>query len=251
MTEEWVSLWVQCLKGNLDYAEYCEARKAGDQLKSAELEGQFEKIAGIYEDFGSIDHWPEDGMQSKTWRDWFRARRHLFLIETSLVTDPDQYALREGYILLEVPLQADVRATLEAVADKIEGWRELEGTLAAPKYALNLVDRRPAHGIQQVRQACRSVARSYRYDPETFEELRHVDAIAAFVRHEIDNMGWTLDPQARDELDRTGRLSEQRLESFKVMLNRCRRDYRAFAANTIRASFPDDRPFESNVLDIH
>jgi hypothetical protein len=62
MAEEWVSLWVQCLKGNLDYAEYCEARKAGDQLKCAELEGQFERIAGIYEDFGAIDHWPEDGM---------------------------------------------------------------------------------------------------------------------------------------------------------------------------------------------
>ncbi len=137
------------------------------------------------------------------------------------------------------------------MAEKIEGWRELEGTLAAPKYALNMVDGRHAHGIQQVRQACRSVVRSYRYDLETFDELRHVDEIAAFVRNEIDNMGWSLDPKARAELDSTGRLSEDRLRSFKAMLNKCRRDYRAFAANTIRASFPDDGPFESSVIDIH
>ena len=70
------------------------------------------------------------------------------------------------------------------------------------------------------------------------------------MRHEIDNMGWNLDPKAREQLARDGTLSEQRLEGYKSMLNRCRRDFKAFAANTIRASFPDARPFESSVLDI-
>ncbi|MBK6862487.1 MAG: hypothetical protein IPG91_02435 [Ideonella sp.] len=95
----------------------------------------------------------------------------------------------------------------------------------------------------------RSVERSYRYDLETFEELRHVDAVAAFVRHEIDNMGWTLDPKARAELESTGRLSGSawtasgHVEQVQARLQGVRVQHH-------QASFPDDRPFESNVLDI-
>jgi hypothetical protein len=253
MTEEWVSLWYQCLTQNIDYSLYCKARDEGDPAKFATLEAKFDKIASIYDDFGTLDGWPEAGMQSELWRDWFEPRRHLFMSAPRVVSDLQGYEAQPGHLLLDVPVQEDAKATAALVADLIERQRASGNVQQAlrPKYRLRDVDGKPAHGLQQVRQACRSVARSYRYDPETFEELRHVEAIAAFVRHELDNMGWTLDPKARDELNRTGRLSEQRLESFKAMLNRCRRDFKAFAANTIRASFPDDRPFESKVLDIH
>jgi hypothetical protein len=252
MTEEWVSLWYQCLTQNIDYSLYCQARDNGNAAKCAELEARFDKIAAIYEDFGTLDGWPEAGTQSELWREWFEPRRHLFMSAPRVVSDPQRYEGRPGHVLLDVPVQADTKATAELVAALIERQRASGAVLAAPmpKYMLREVGGKVAHGLQQVRQACRSVARSYRYDPETFEELRHVDVVAAFVRHEIDNMGWTLDPKARSELDSTGRLSEQRIESFKAMLNKCRRDFKAFAANTIRASFPDDRPFESNVLDV-
>lgn len=253
MTEEWVSLWYQCLTQNIDYSLYCKARDEGDAAKCAVLEARFDKIAGIFEDFGTLDGWPEAGMQSELWREWFEPRRHLFMSAPRVVSPVQGYEARPGYVLLEVPIQDDPKATAALVVDLIERQRVTGsmGLAPRPKYALREVDGKLAHSLQQVRQACRSVARSYRYDLETFEELRHVDAVTAFARHEIDNMGWTLDPKARAELDSTGRLSEQRLESFKAMLNRCRRDFRAFAANTIRASFPDDRPFESSVLDIH
>ena len=49
MAEEWVSLWVQCLRGNLDYADYCEARRAGDKETCAKLEARFDRVADIYE----------------------------------------------------------------------------------------------------------------------------------------------------------------------------------------------------------
>ena len=253
MTEEWVSLWYQCLTQNIDYSSYCAAREEGNAARCNELEAQFDKIASIYDHFGTLDQWPEAGMQSELWREWFEPRRHLFISVPRIVSDLQRYEARPGYVLVDVPVQADTKATAELVAALIEGQRTAGrmATAPSPKYTLREVNGKVAHGLQQVRQACRSVARSYRYDLETFEELRHVDAVAAFVRHEIDNMGWTLDPKARAELDSTGRLSGQRLESFKAMLNKCRRDFKAFAANTIRASFPDDRPFESNVLDIH
>jgi hypothetical protein len=252
MTEEWVSLWYQCLTQNIDYSLYCGARDSGDDAKCAELEARFDKINDIYADFGTLDGWPEDGMQSRQWIDWFEPRRHLFMTEPRLVRDSRAYVSRPGYVLVEMPLQGDAKVAGAAVAALIERHCASGDALSAPapKYALREVAGRLSHGLQQVRQACRSVARSYRYDPETFEELRHQEAVAAFVRQEIDNMGWTLDPKAREELARTGTLSEQRLESFKAMLNKCRRDFRAFASNTIRASFPDDRPFESNVLDL-
>lgn len=213
MTEEWASLWYQCLTQNIDYSLYCKARDEGDAAKCADLEARFDKIASIYEDFGTLDGWPEAGMQSELWREWFEPRRHLFMSVPRVVSNLKGYEARPGYLLLDVPIQDDPKATVVLVADLIERQRASGSVEQAPrpKYTLREVDGKLAHGLQQVRQACRSVARSYRYDPETFEELRHVDAVAAFVRHEIDNMGWTLDPKARAELDSTGRLSEQRL----------------------------------------
>lgn len=252
MTEEWASLWYQCLTQNIDYSLYCNARDSGNEAQCVAYEARFDKVRDIYDDFGTLDGWPDAGLQSALWREWFEPRRHLFLVEPRTIADPASYTARAGYALVEVPLHADVGVTRAAVAAYVDAQYAKPDLVhaSAPKYVLREAGARPAHGIQQVRQACRSVVRSYRYDPETFEELRHREAVAAFIRAEIDNMGWTLDPKARDELAATGKLSEQRLESFRVMLDRCRRDFKAFAANTIRASFPDDRPFESAVLDM-
>jgi hypothetical protein len=252
MTEEWVSLWYQCLAQNIDYSIYCDALDMGDTAKRVEIESRFEKVSGIYADFGTLDGWPEDGIQSRMWGAWFEPRKHLFLSVARCVADVQHYTALPGYLLIEVPLQCDAGTTTAVIGELLDQHYadHLAVVAPGPKYVLNQRDGRNAHGVVQVRQACRSVVRSYRYDPETFEELRHHDAVAAFIRHEIDNMGWTLDPKAREQLERDGTLSEQRLNSYKAMLNRCRRDFKAFAANTIRASFPDDRPFESSVLDI-
>ena len=190
--------------------------------------------------------------RASDWKEWFEPRKHLFMASATLVLDAAAYTPLTGHVLIDVPLQRDAGSTTELVRALLANHysRNKVEPPPPPKYSLHLRDGRLAHGYEKVRQACASAARSYRYDPQTFEERRHVDAITDFIHNEIDNMGWTLDPVARKELAEFGRLSEQRLDSFKAMLNRCRRDFQAFAKNTIRGSFPDDRPFDSHVLDI-
>jgi hypothetical protein len=251
MTEEWVSFWYQCLSQNVDYSIYCNARAADDKVVCAKLEAQFDRIADIYKDFGELDGWHEAGLKSAQWNEWFQPRRHLFMVSAAVFNDAVGYA-QPGHILINVPLLRDSAATVELVRTLLDDHysRNEVASTPAPKYTLNMRGGRLAHGYEKVRQACASAARSYRYDPQTMEERRHVDAVADFIHHEIDNMGWKLDPAARKELMEFGRLSEQRLDSFKAMLNRCRRDFQAFSRNTVRGSFPDDRPFESQVLNI-
>lgn len=252
MTEEWVSFWYQCLAQNIDYSLYCTANTKGDAAKCKAYESRFDRIAEIYQDFGELDGWHDDGLFGRRWQEWFEPRRHLFMASAAVITDPSSFVCRAGHLLLDIPLQADAASTTKLVGKLMTDYYASHEVLAPtpPKYTLHLKNGRPAHGFEQVRQACLSAARSYRYDPVTFEERRHVDAIADFIHNEIDNMGWTLDHMGRKELAQTGKLSEQRLDSFKAMLNRCRRDFKAFSRNTIRGRFPDDSLFDSDVLDI-
>jgi|GEM_PF-2055212 len=252
MTEEWVSFWYQCLTQNIDYGIYSSARRECNAKRCAELEARFERIADIYNDFGELDGWPDDGMQCPEWKPWFEPRRHLFMSHPSEVETPDQYVQRQGHLLIDLPLQQNEAATAETVRQFLSDYYAGKTIAPAtpPKYQLHTRNGRLAHGYRQVQTACASVVRSYRVDPETDDDRRFEDAVAEFVRHEIDNMGWKLDPEARRVLQETGKLSAQRLESFKAMLTKCRRDFQAFAKNTIRGRFPDDSPFESTVLDM-
>lgn len=253
MTEEWVSFWYQCLSQNMDYSAYCNAKTAGDTAQCKSFEAQFERIADIYQDFGELDGWSEDGMQSKQWKEWFEPRRHLFMASATVITDPSAHVPRAGHLLLDVPLQNDANSTAKLVSRLMADYYAQHSVTVPtpPKYSLHLINGRPAYGYQQVRQACTAVARTYSYEPETSDALHHLDALTEFLRHEIDNMGWTLDPKARKLLMEKSWISEDRLESFKTRFNRCRKDFRAFARNTIRGRFPDDSPFDSDVLDIY
>lgn len=251
MTEEWVSLWYQCLSGNIDYGLYCNARDSGNTATCKAMEARFDRLAEIYEDFGAMDGWSDDPLQEQRWKQWFEPRKHLFISEPTHVVDPGQHRVESGHLLLDIPLDADVRRTSESVNNFLLAHYERQPLMLAPrpKYALHLANGRLGFGLKPVKQACISAARSYRYDNE-FEERRFVDAVTEFVRHELDNMGWTLDPKARKKLMEEGTLSEERLDSFKAMLTRCRRDFMALSRNTIRGRFPDKTPFESTVIDL-
>jgi hypothetical protein len=218
MTEEWVSLWYQCLSQNIDYSIYCDARDAGDLVRCRQYEAKFDKIGDIYADFGTLDGWPEDGMASQLWVEWFEPRKHLFIDVARLVTDARQYVAHPGFALLEVPLQPDADATAAIVSEFLARQYASGKVVPAPrpKYALNAKGSRPANGIEQVRKACRSVTRSYRYDPITFEERRYRVAVTEFVRNEVDYMGWAIDPKAREQLAKEGTLSEERFEPHRV-----------------------------------
>ena len=251
MTEEWASLWYQCLSMNIDYSDYCTARTSGNLSQCKLYEQQFDKISEIYEDFGTMGAWPTSGINSREWAEWFEPRKHLFLTSSRIIVDAANYVPNDGYVLIEVPVSARVKSTIDVIEHVLTDYYKDHPPSITPKvkYKLKERDGKPAHGIQQVRQACRSVSRTYMYDPVTYEYRTQKKSFTEFIRYELDNMGWTLDRNARIDLIEHGVLSDQRFDSFKAMLNKCHRDFKAFARNTIRASFPDDTPFESTVVD--
>jgi hypothetical protein len=236
MTEEWASLWYQCLSQNIDYSLYCRARAEDNTAKCDAFETRFQGVAELYDDFGELDGWPDPGLKSKQWQEWFKPRQQLFMLTASIVDSSAATGPFESHLRIDVPLLRDASSTTKLVGQLIADHyaQHMVLPMPEPKYSLHKKNGRLAHGLQQVRQSCVSAARSYRYDAETFAELPHARAVTEFVRNEIDTMGWSLDPAARKQLNELGTLSEQRMESFKAMLNRCRRDFKAFARNTMR-----------------
>lgn len=251
MTEEWVSFWYQCLAQNLDYSLYCHAREHADLEACKTFETKFDRIAEIYEDFGVMDGCPEQGLNSTSWRNWFEPRKHLFTAPVQVVPSAMVTAPSPGHLRIDVQLQKDAASTLELVSRLLTDYYAQHDIPppAPPKYALHLKNGRLAHGYEQVRQACLMSARSYVYDPITFETRTIKKAMVEFLRNEIENLGWNLDPKSLRELKDTGNIDEDRFDIFKVRFNRCRRDMAAFAQNTIRGRFPDNTPFDSQVVD--
>ena len=158
MTEEWVSFWYQCLAQNIDYSHYCTAKTAGDSETCQSLEARLERIADIYQDFGAMDGWPDDGVKSRQWQEWFEPRQHLFMASAIVITDPSAHDLRDGHLLLDIPLQADAASTTKLVSRLMTDYYASHAPLppTPPKYALHVKNGRPAHGFEQVRQACLS-----------------------------------------------------------------------------------------------
>lgn len=251
MNEEWVSFWYQCLSENSDYSSYCSAREQGNSARCLELERRFDCVAEIYADFGPLDGWPDGGITSQRWKSWFLPRKHLFMPDVRELVDLDTSTPTRGELVLAIPLQSSVDGTVDAVRQYLDSlYRErVVVPPAPPKYQLRMSGIRVAHGFEQVRQAVLTSLRSYAFHPETMEYVSIKECTIEFLRHELDNLGWTLDPVARQELMEHGQISEDRYEGFKVRINKCRRDFKAFASNVMRKSFPDDRAFGSDVID--
>ncbi len=251
MTEEWVKLWYQCLCENRNYTAYCAARDGEAPKRAQELEAMFPTIAGIYVDFGKTLPWIT--LTPQEWSDWFASHRHLFMHSARIVDDLYGYESRQGFLLLEVPVQADPKATAALLVDHIATCHtrgEVE-VAPAPKYQLHMKDGRPAAGYEQVRKACAAgyLEFGYSFNHDTFvqqdgewEDASHRVLITQIARYELDTMGWSLDPKARKQLEEEGTLSDERFESFKTMLNRSRREFKLLTANVLKGRFPDLTP---------
>jgi hypothetical protein len=250
MTEEWVSLWYRCMTWNIDYINYCRARAAVDETSCEQLEGKFPCISDIYADFDELDIWPDDGLQSGQWLDWFEPRRKLFMPQIEAVITPTEHVAQQGHVLLNLPLLADQADTEKLIQQYLQSQYSKSGFVpaAAPKYSLHLTDGKLALNLKEVRQACVSAEHSYAYDPDDAGEVRFVDAVTEFTRHHYNDMGWReIGPDAR-ELLKKGQLSESHHKSFTSQLTRSRRHFQALCRNTIRGRFPDVSPFDSLVL---
>lgn len=251
MTEEWVSFWYQALSQNLDYSAYCLARQDGDSEKCKGIEAQFPKVAEIYDDFGAMDGWHDAGLSGDLWKGWFEPRRHLFLATPKEISEPQLYQHNDSNVLLDIPLQASLEATAESVRRFLVHFYQTHriDPTPPPKYQLHQIAGHVAHGYEKVRQACLMSTKCYSYDLDTFESLSVEKGLVQFLRNEIEELGWTLDPASLKVLRDTGHIDIDRFESFKVRLNRCRREFAAMARNTIRGRFPDTTPFKSDVMD--
>ena len=253
MTEEWAMLWMQCLSQNLDYNEYCIHSDADhEQLQMAELEKKFPRIAEIYSDFGDERIWPKDGIQDADWRKWFTQHRHLFMSNVEEVTELNKYKLKQNSILLSIPLHVEIDKTVASVRDllkSIYSLRSIAG-VAAPKYQLNKRGGKVVVGYEQVRQAV-ITSTDEALDMMNFDGKKHTvhQAMIVYLQRNIDILGWTIDPRARKDLMEKGVLPEDRFENFKVRINRCRKDFKALSANTIRGVFPDLTEMESRSWD--
>lgn len=250
MTEEWALLWYQCLYTNQDYDRYVQLEHYG------EVEGppsQWDHIEGIdvlYEDFGPLDDGPNVDLKSQYWKEWFVPRKHLFLPVVENIENIKMFEHKPNHIALNVPLQSTAQETANIVEEYLDGLYRNQTVIPAqgPKYRLHLKNGRVAHGYQQVRQAVITATR----DPEfTWSEKQPTvkENMIRFLQREINNLGWTLDPKARDDLMLRGVMNDDRFESFKVRINRCRRDFRAFSRNAVRGRFPDLTPFRSEIFD--
>ncbi|WP_157200991.1 hypothetical protein [Massilia sp. Root351] len=254
MTEEWASFWYQCLGRNSDYDDYCIARQNDAVVRCQDYEKKFKHIADIYEDFGDVSD-GFDGLESHIWKDWFEPRQHLFLPGIQQIINPSAYTAAEGHILLNIPLAKDPVETQKLLERYLADYYIKHEVMPAtePKYRLQKKrSGQVLHGYEQVRQACIAGQHSYLHcdeDGDVRGELSYKEVVANFIRREAGNLGWELEADERKRIEETGLLSDQKFNSVKVQLNRCRRDFKALAKNVIRNRFPDLSPFESNAYD--
>lgn len=250
MTEEWVSFWYQCLDANLDYRKYCQFRDENNIEKCQALERTFPKVREIYEDFRDVGIWSSDGLKSKDWIAWIDNKRDLFGIP-GFVTRPSTFTPHEGYALLEVPLMGSALETTALVGKFLTHYYATTDVNAAPepKYMLFETNGRVSLTYQTVRNACLVGSLTARFDhsdPENIEELSYKQAVTAFMRREIETLGWgkRMDSDARKKLIEEGKLSEDDFATLSRMVNKSRQLFRALARNTIEGRFPDATPFD-------
>lgn len=262
MTEEWVSLWYQCLSANMDYAFYCTARTENNEEESKEYEDKFEHIANIYRDFGELDQWPETGIDSDDWREWFEPRRHLFMSEVKSVMSASDYQQAQGHILLDISISHDRAKTDECISKFLDAYYDKQVINSAPEpiYALHLNGKgKVACGLKRVKNACIVQAQCYfipKDDNYPDWNLTYRDTLAEFLTDKLEQLDWVFDTKAKTNTEAitqfkaTGKLTDAHFEKFKRQVNRSRVDFKAFAGNVLHNRFPDDTfSCDANVLD--
>lgn len=249
MTEEWALLWYQCVYANQDYARYVQLAYYGESEGPLSQWDHIEGIDDLYEDFGPLDDGPNVDLNSPYWKEWFESRKHLFLPSIENIDSMAAFILKPNHVALSVPLQATAQDTVKIVEGYINWYykNKIINSAQSPKYQLHLKNGRVAHGYQQVRQAVITATRDPDFNWSDKKPTVKENTIK-FLQRELDNLGWTLDPKAREDLIIKGVMSDERFESFKVRINRCRREFRAFSRNAVRGRFPDITPFTSEVL---
>lgn len=254
MTEEWALLWMQCLFENMDYQKYCIHSDADDEEEEkAELERKFPLIADLYEDFGYERSWPKMGIDDPKWRDWFEPRRHLFMADIKELEVGSEAEYKKGFITIQIPLQKRLNETVSDVEAYLGPRYKTTAfdSQPLPKYTLNLKKGgRVAIGYEEVRQAVATSTDDGLFDAYmTGKRLTIKQAHIDFLKRKINELGWSLSVIEKRKLIENGYLDEDNYDSMKTRINRSRRLFRLLSANTINASFPSSKFFNSQSWD--
>ncbi len=252
MTEEWAILWYQCLSENYDYSLYSDARHANDRGTCSSYEQRFELIADIYEDFGKLDSLYDCNAtpDSWWWKEWFEPRRHLFMPNV-FVLPSTQFHDATNSIRLCIPIGGPLDETIAAVASQITSVyaQHANAGKAPPKYRLRQDRGQPAVKLEQVRHAVITSTSKWSYQPSP-DTGDHVNKISIhFLQQHLNDMGWRLGQREMEDLMKNSYVDPDKQESYQVLIRRHRKLFRDLSRNTIRASFPDKRPFNSLVWD--
>ena len=252
MTEQWVILWYQCLSENYDYSLYADARMADDLATCREYERQFEMIAEIYEDFGKLDSLYDCDAtpDSHWWIEWFEPRRHLFMPRLEILSH-EQRCNDPNSVVIRIPLGATLEATVAAAQELITQAYEKSDIAGAnlPKYRLYEIDNKPAVKFDIVRHAV-ITSISKRFYKSSSDSTGTVNDVSSdFLKRHLNDMGWRISELEMNDLLQRDFISLHRQDSFRTLIGRNRKRFRMLSRNTLRASFPDKRPFKSLVWD--
>lgn len=236
---DWLWWWYRYFRENVDYKAYCEARRDGDGEICSELEGRFERIAELYEDWGDIHGGRPMHKNESAWRKWLYARRHLFLTEVppirTLVTLAE---LPRTGVAIQIPASVSKDELLQLLTEYVEQSYADLFDVPKPKYQLyapeGRIDQSTFHSVKKALYV-HTAAQHHIEHPSTNAGTA-LEIMALELKTQL-GFNWELDPDQEERL-RSRTLSMMELESVKRQVARYKAQYEAYVANTIHGVFP-------------
>ncbi|ONA10950.1 hypothetical protein AQ875_21475 [Burkholderia pseudomallei] len=236
---DWLWWWYRYFRENGDYRAYCEARRVGDGETCSDLEGQFERIAELYEDWGDIHKGRPMHKNESAWRLWLYEHRHLFLTEVppirTLVTLAEVPC---SGVAIQIPVTVSKDELLQLLTEFVEqGCVDLRNT-STPKYQLyapqGRIDQSTFHSVKKAFYV--HTASQHHIEHPATNAGTALEIMALELKTQL-GFNWELDPDQQDRL-RSGTLSMIELESVKKQVARYKAQFDAYVANTIYGVFP-------------
>lgn len=135
--EKLVWHWLTLFRRNPDFELFCEAQRKQDFAACTELEGKFERVAELYDDWGDIHMLPTMHEGSDEWRSWYAGKRHLFFpAPIELLVTPVKDIGTES-ILAAIPTGIRKNQLLDLFDQFVDANPEILGS--GPKYPIRVV----------------------------------------------------------------------------------------------------------------
>ena len=273
VTEEWAILWVKCLFANLDYGAYsiardyyygeedCVEKYKGDYefelMKS--LEAKYPLLRELYEDFGEEREFWRIEINDAKWMDWFKKNKHLFIEEIKEIENSGDLNIKNGHILLHIPIYKNIEETLDLTRKFLEEniYNNKDRVRIEPKYRLLIKQGKTMLSLNAVKRAVlagtnndldnlkKELNKEDRNDVNPSIEAGMVDFVCK--NYELLGLSWS-DDEVKYLMTKR-KFPLLRNESIRANIGLWRDQFKSLCANTIRGRFPDTTPFDSRSWD--